>query len=332
MPSGSHLPSLKPYDLADVPAAFAGGVVAVGNFDGVHRGHAALLDATHRLANDLAAPAVVLTFEPHPRTVLRPETPVFRLTPLPAKARLFAALGLDGLAVATFDRAFAAIGAEDFIRDVLVGRLRPKAVVVGYNFHFGRGRAGTPAMLAGEGARLGFSVEVFGEVSGDDGKPVSSSAIRGSLAEGDIVAANRQLGYRWFVVGTVIPGERRGRELGFPTANIALGDDCRLRHGIYAVRLQRPGGALLDGVASYGRRPTFGGGAPLLEVFLFDFSGDLYGEEVAVTFVDWIRPELAFASAGELIAAMEGDSATARAILAAGANGTALDEKLRQQA
>ena len=141
-----------------------------------------------------------------------------------------------------------------------------------------------------------------------DGEPVSSTAIREDLAAGDIAAANARLGYRWFVVGKVVPGDRRGRELGYPTANLRLGADCRLRHGIYAVRMQRADGAILGGVASYGRRPTFDNGAPLLEVFVFDFSGDLYGEEVAVAFVGWIRPELKFDSVAALIAAMDRDS------------------------
>jgi riboflavin kinase / FMN adenylyltransferase len=328
MRSGDRLPALQPYDLAELPAEFSGGVVAVGNFDGLHRGHAALLDATRRTAADLGAPALVLTFEPHPRTLFRPETPVFRLTPRAAKARLLKALELDGIAVATFDRAFAAMAAEEFVERILVGRLKLKAAVVGFNFHFGRGRAGTPSTLAAAGQRLGFGVTVFDRISGEAGEPLSSSAIRESLAEGDVAGASRRLGYRWFVLGEVVAGDRRGRELGFPTANIRLGDDCRLRHGIYAVRLQRPGGAILDGVASYGRRPTFGGGPPILEVFLFDFSGDLYGEEDAVAFVDWIRPERAFSGAGELVAAMGRDSAEARAILAAAGPGTALDAAL----
>ena len=332
MPSGARLPALQPYDLADLPAELTGGVVAVGNFDGMHQGHAALLAAASRAASEAGVPAVVLTFEPHPRTLFRPETPVFRLTPLSAKARLLKALGLDGLTVATFDRAFAAIAAEVFVERILVGRLNLKAAVVGFNFHFGKGRAGTPAVLAEAGRRLGFAVTVFDEISGEAGEPVSSSAIRESLAEGDVAGANRKLGYRWFVLGEVVEGDRRGRELGFPTANIRLGDDCRLRHGIYAVRLQRAGGSILAGVASYGRRPTFGGGPPILEVFLFDFSGDLYGEEVAVAFVDWIRPELTFAGAAELVAAMNGDSVRAREILATAGPGSALDMALARTA
>jgi riboflavin kinase / FMN adenylyltransferase len=324
--------ALAPFTLAELPASLTGGVVAIGNFDGVHRGHAALLSATRRLAGELGAPAVVLTFEPHPRTFFRPETPVFRLTPLPAKARLLSALDFAGVAVATFDRAFSAMTAEEFVRRVLMERLKLKAAVIGYNFHFGNNRGGTPELLTRMGLALGFGVTVFDKIAGEGGEPVSSSEIRESLAEGDIAAANLRLGYRWFVIGEVVSGDRRGRELGFPTANLRLDDDCRLRHGIYAVKMQRADGSVLDGVASYGRRPTFGGGAPLLEVFLFDFSGDLYGETVVVSFVDWIRPELRFSGVEELIAAMNDDSAKAREILTKAGPGTDLDRRLAETA
>ena len=328
MTSGARLPALLPHDLDHVPGALTGGVVAIGNFDGVHRGHRLLLDATVRDARKLAVPSVVLTFEPHPRTVFRPETPVFRLTPPRAKARLLAALGLDGLVVASFDRAFSSLPADAFVEDVLVARLKPKAAVVGFNFHYGKGRGGTPALFAEAGRRFGFAVDALDKVSEASGEPVSSTVIREDLANGAIAAANARLGYRWFVVGEVVRGDQRGRDLGYPTANLRLGADCRLRHGIYAVRVQRADGSLHDGVASYGRRPTFDDGAPLLEVFLFDFSGDLYGEELAVAFLGWIRPEVKFDSVAALVAAMDGDSAKARAILAAAGPGSPLDEAL----
>jgi riboflavin kinase/FMN adenylyltransferase len=310
-----------------VPATLRGGVVAVGNFDGVHRGHAGLLTQAQQEAARLGVPAVVLTFEPHPRTFFRPEQPVFRLTSAAAKARLLAALGIDGMVVATFDRAFAGIPAEDFIATILRGRLGLRAAVVGFDFHFGQGRRGSPALLAAAGARDGFAVTVV-EAIGESGEPIASTAIRAALAEGDIAAANRLLGYRWFVTGEIVHGDKRGRELGFPTANIRLPADCRLRHGIYAVRMQRAGGAILDGVASYGRRPTFDNGPPLLETFLFDFSGDLYGETVSVSFAGWIRAEEKFESVDALVAAMNRDSANAREILAQAGPGSALDRAL----
>jgi riboflavin kinase/FMN adenylyltransferase len=325
MPSAVRHPALTPYPLSAVPAALRGGVVAVGNFDGVHGGHRALLSVALGEAHKRNVPGVVLTFEPHPRTFFRPQTPVFRLTPPAAKARLLAAIGVEGLVVADFDAAFAAMTAEAFVEHVLIGRLHLTAAVVGYNFHFGKGRAGSPVSLIEAGERLGFGVTVVQEVSEPGGAAVSSSAIRENLAAGDIGAANARLGYRWFVVGTVIRGDQRGRELGYPTANLRLDADCRLRHGVYAVRARRADGSLHDGVASYGRRPTFDDGPPLLEVFLFDFSGDLYGEEIAVAFVDWIRAELKFSTVAALIVAMDGDTKTARAMLAEAGPGSPLD-------
>jgi riboflavin kinase/FMN adenylyltransferase len=183
-------------------------------------------------------------------------------------------------------------------------------------------------MLGAAAKRDGFSLTVIDQVCELNGEPVSSSVIRDDLQRGDIGAANARLGYRWFVVGTVQHGDHRGRDLGFPTANLNLGPDCRLRHGIYAVRLRRADGSVHDGVASYGRRPTFDDGAPLLEVYLFDFSGDLYGEEVAVSFLNWIRPELKFDSVPELVAAIDRDCAVARILLASAGPGTPLDQAL----
>lgn len=327
MPKPAPFPALTPYDLSAVPQALRGGVVAIGSFDGVHKGHQALISTAREMAGEIGAPTLVLTFEPHPRAVLRPDTPVFRLTPLEGRARVLKALGVDGLVVIPFDRAFASNSASAFISDCLIGRLGLKGAVLGHDFRFGRGREGTVAMLAEAGLREGFAVVEVGRIDDDSGIEYASSTIRRYLTEGDIAAANAQLGYRWFVEGEVVQGDQRGRTLGYPTANIRLGN-CALRHGIYAVKLQRASGTVLDGVASYGRRPTFDDGAPLLEVFAFDFSGDLYGEVVSVSFVDWIRPELKFSSVEELVAAMDEDSRQARAVLAAAGAGTALDQAL----
>ena len=328
MRSGARLTALTPYPIDQIPPALTGGVVAVGNFDGLHGGHRALLERARAEAARRGVPASVLTFDPHPRTVFRPQDPVFRLTPLAAKARLLKALGVDGLVVADFTRAFSTVTAQAFVEDILVGRLKLAAAIVGFNFHFGKGREGTPTVLAEAGKHLGFSVTVVDQVGKPDGAPVSSSAVRDDLAAGNVAVANARLGYRWFIIGEVVTGDRRGRELGYPTANIRLPTDCRLRHGVYAVRMQRAGGAILDGVASYGRRPTFGDGPPFLEVFLFDFSGDLYGQEVAVSFESWIRPELKFASVDALVTAIGEDVVTARAGLAGAGEGTALDKSL----
>ena len=326
--SHDNRPPLTPFPLDRIPDSLMGGVVAVGNFDGVHRGHAALLDRARMQARSLGVPAVALTFEPHPRTFFRPHVPVFRLTAVDAKARLLAALDIDGLALATFDQTFAAITAEDFVSSILRRRLELKAAVVGFDFHFGKGRSGTPEVLRQAGDRLGFSVEIVKPVGDADGAPFASTDIREALVQGDVARANRLLGYRWFIIATVISGERRGRDLGFPTANLRLAPDCGLCHGIYAVRVRTPDGSERDGVASFGRRPTFDDGPPLLEVYLFDFAGDLYGKTLVVSFLDWLRPEKKFASVDALIAAIHGDSAAARAIQATAGPGSDLDRAL----
>jgi len=319
--------ALQSIPLEQIPSDRTGGVVAIGNFDGVHRGHAALIATAVADARRQGVPATVLTFEPHPRTFFRPEKPVFPLTPPLAKMKLLSALGVEVVVLAAFDRAFSAQTADQFAADVLATRLRAKAVVVGGNFRYGKDRAGDIHSLRVEGARFGFSVSVIDDVRDETGTVISSSAIRDALAEGHISEANRLLGYRWFVIGEVIAGEKRGRELGFPTANIRLPPPTRLAHGIYAVSVGH-GEGTFAGVASFGRRPTFDNGAPLLEVFLFDFSGDLYGQVLAVTFLGWIRPELRFESVPTLVTEMQADVLKARAIAASAGPGSALDRAL----
>ncbi|MBZ9934726.1 bifunctional riboflavin kinase/FAD synthetase [Mesorhizobium sp. BR1-1-16] len=314
--------------LDDVPARLRGAALAIGNFDGMHRGHHALFAASRNEADARGIPALMLTFEPHPRTVLRPGEPLFRLTPLDAKARLAGAFGLDGVVVAKFDTEFANVSAEEFVADVLVKRLGITAVVVGHDFQFGHDRLGSPAFLASAGERHGFTTTVVGAVTDAFGAPYSASRIRSLLEEGDIALANDELGYRWFVVGAVQHGDKRGRELGYPTANIRLAADCGLALGIYAVTLTRADGTVLPGVASYGRRPTFDNGAVILEAHVFDFAGDLYGETVAVTFHAFLRGEERFTSIDALIAQMDLDSLAARAILAAAGPGSDVDLRL----
>jgi riboflavin kinase/FMN adenylyltransferase len=218
-----------------------------------------------------------------------------------------------------FDKNRAETTAQDFIRRDLIERLGVSGIAVGYDFHFGKGRVGSPSLLVSEAPRLGIEVDVQPHVDIEE-RPVSSSAIREALAEGQIDDASRMLGGPWFVAGLVIHGEKRGRDLGYPTANIRLDKNCGLRHGIYAVRVGRREGqdlVLTDGVASFGRRPTFDNGAPLLEVFLFDFKGDLYGAALDVAFIGFIREELKFDSVAALVRQMDDDSARARAQLAA---------------
>jgi riboflavin kinase / FMN adenylyltransferase len=290
-----------------------GAVFAMGNFDGVHRGHQAVIATARERAADLAKPAAVLTFEPHPRVFFHPGEPLFRLTDERAKLRLLASTGLDGAAVLTFDAALASMTAEDFVARILLERLAASAVVIGFNFHFGKNRAGSPEFLSEQGREHGFAVDVVAPFR-LDGRPVSSGPIRDALAAGHPREAARLLGFPWFASGAVAHGDKRGRALGFPTANLQLDPACRLRHGIYAVRAGF-GGRRYGGVASFGRRPMFDTGAVLLEVFLFDFSGDLYGRAIDVAFIDWIREEKTFSSVEKLVSSMNEDSAKARAAL-----------------
>ncbi len=296
----------------DIPR---GMVVAMGNFDGVHLGHRAVIDAALQMGRAHGRPALAVTFEPHPRSFFSPHTPQFRLTDEAGKLRLLAGAGLAGAVVMSFDKRRAGTTAQDFIHHDLIERLGISGIAVGYDFHFGKGRVGSPSLLVAEAPRLGIEVDVQAHVDIAE-RPVSSSAIRMALAEGQIEDATAMLGGPWFVSGEVIHGEKRGRDLGYPTANIRLDRNCGLKHGIYAVRVGE-GARRFDGVASFGRRPTFDNGAPLLEVFLFDFRDELYGKSLDVAFIGFIRDELKFDSIDALIRQMDDDSARARAQLAA---------------
>jgi riboflavin kinase/FMN adenylyltransferase len=293
--------------------ALRGAVVAMGNFDGVHRGHQAVIAVARGRAEGQQRPAAVLTFEPHPRVFFRPQEPFFRLTDAAAKLRLLASTGLDGAMVLTFDAALANLTAEEFVARILVGRFGISGAVIGFNFHFGKNRAGSPDFLAAQGRKHGFAVDVVSPFA-LDGRPVSSGPIRAALADGRLDDAAAWLGFPWFVSGEVVHGDKRGRELGFPTANLRLDAACGLRHGVYAVRVAH-NGRHYDAVANFGRRPMFDTGAVLLEVFLFDFSGDLYGQTIDVAFIAWLRDEKVFASIDDLIAGMKDDAAQARAAL-----------------
>jgi riboflavin kinase / FMN adenylyltransferase len=288
----------------------AGAVVAIGNFDGVHRGHRAVIGAARARAEKLGRKTAALTFTPHPRAFFRPQDPLFQLSSERDKLRLLAATGLDGAIVMRFDAALAGTSAEDFIGRILVGQLAIGGAAIGFDFHFGKNRTGSPAYLAEQGARFGFAVDIVPPLE-DEGRPVSSGAVRLALSQGKVVEAAELLGAPWFASGEVIHGDKRGRELGFPTANLKLDPACGLKHGIYAVRA-RVGGELRDGVASFGRRPTFDNGAPLLEVYLFDFAGDLYGAEIDVAFIGWIRHEQKFDSLDQLKSTMQADAVQAR--------------------
>jgi riboflavin kinase/FMN adenylyltransferase len=306
-------------DTTPAAAIPKGTVVAMGNFDGVHLGHRAVIAAALQMGRVHGRPALAVTFEPHPRSFFSPNTPQFRLTDEAGKLRLLAGTGLAGAVVMTFDKTRAGTTAQDFIHHDLIERLGISGIAVGYDFHFGKGRVGSPSLLVNEAPRLGIEVDVQPHIDIEE-RPVSSSAIRMALAEGQIEDATAMLGGPWFVSGLVIHGEKRGRDLGYPTANIRLDKDCGLKHGIYAVRVGRGHGkdrVRFDGVASFGRRPTFDNGAPLLEIFLFDFKGDLYGETLDVAFIAFIREELKFDGVEALVRQMDDDGAQARKRLAA---------------
>jgi riboflavin kinase/FMN adenylyltransferase len=291
-----------------------GAVVAIGNFDGVHRGHKAVIAAALERAKMLSRPAAALTFEPHPRSFFQPGEPLFRLTDEAAKLRLLGATGLEGAIVLTFDAALARLTADEFVDRILIERLSIGGAAIGFNFHFGANRTGSPEFLTAEGRKRGFTVDVVPRFE-DNGRPISSGPIRQALADGRLDLATELLGNPWFVSGPVIHGDKRGRGLGFPTANLQLDATCGLRHGIYAVRAAA-GGRRYDAVASFGRRPMFDNGTVLLEVFLFDFSGDLYGSPIDVAFIAWLRDEKNFASAEDLVRQMQDDSRIAREALA----------------
>jgi riboflavin kinase / FMN adenylyltransferase len=311
--------------LADLPPQLRGAFVAIGNFDGFHRGHQSIIAALLERARAAGAPALMLTFEPHPRDVFAPAPFMFRLTEGDAKARLAEAMGLDGIIILPFDKAFSQNEAEAFVETMLVEQLGVSGVIVGADFHFGRQRRGTPAFLKAAGERLGFAVETLGLMDEGD-EPISSSRIRAALSEGAVAAANRLLGYHWFFEGCIVKGDQRGRELGYPTANTMTPAGFQLAQGVYAVRA-RLGDRLLDGVAAYGK-PMFDNQRPPFETHLFDFSGDIYGQTLEVALVGHIRGQEVFSGLDTLIAAMDRDSGKSRAILAEARPLGELDEKL----
>ncbi|MHA7969928.1 bifunctional riboflavin kinase/FAD synthetase [Rhizobium sp. CAU 1783] len=299
-----------------LPDNLRGGVIAIGNFDGVHRGHQTVLTRALELSQSRGVPALVLTFEPHPRSVFNPDKPVFRLTPAPLRASLLEAMGFHSVIEYPFDREFSGRSAEDFVRSILVEWLGATEVVTGFDFHFGKGREGGPAFLMEAGQRNGFGVTLVDAFRDEGAEVVSSSRIRRLLSEGNVAEAAGLLGYRFTVEAEVIKGQQLGRTLGYPTANMALAPEVELKPGIYAVRLRRTDGRLYDGVASFGYRPTVTeNGAALLETYVFDFEGNLYGENCRVSFFGHLRDELKFAGLEPLVAQIRKDEEEARALL-----------------
>jgi len=306
-----------------------GGVVAIGNFDGVHRGHQSVLSRAMEESRARGLPALVLTFEPHPRSHFRPDPPLARITPAPMRARLLGLMGFDAVVERHFDAAFAGLSADEFVTDVLVGQMGIAHVVTGFDFHYGAGRQGGPASLMEAGQRLGFGVTQVEAFRDEGGSVVSSSRIRDLLAQGDVAEAAGLLGYRYTIEAEVVHGRKLGRTLGYPTANMKPPGNAPLRHGIYAVRLRRADGSLHDGVASFGIRPTIEDrGEALLETFVFDFDGDLYGETCAVSFFGFLRGEEKFDGLEPLMTQMRRDEAEARSLLAGVSPLSALDARL----
>jgi riboflavin kinase/FMN adenylyltransferase len=299
----------------DVPAPLRGAVLAIGNFDGVHRGHQAVLEAAKAAASAQRRRSGAVLFEPHPREFFAPGEPFFRLTPLPMKLELLAALGLDEAFIIPFEPELAGLSAEAFATNVIAAGLGAAHLVVGYDFTYGKGRTGTPSELAVLGKRLGFGVDVVEAVAAGT-VPFSSSKIREHLRRGEVREAAEQLGYWWRVKGTVERGAGRGKGLGFPTINLPLAPGQDIGHGIYAVHVEH-GGRRYRAAGYVGARPTFGTGAPVLEAYLLDFAGDLYGEEVEIEFIARLRADETFADGEALAARMRQDCEQARAALAA---------------
>jgi riboflavin kinase/FMN adenylyltransferase len=304
----------------DVPAALRGAVVAIGNFDGVHRGHRALIAEAKMQAEARRSPLAVLSFEPHPQEFFKPSPDCFRLTPLRAKARLLADLGVDALFALNFDADMARRSPQDFIQNVLVEGLGISGAVVGHDFEFGQKRAGNLATLSYMGEMEGFTVTAFDTVTASGDEKISSTLIRKLLREARPEEAARLLGHPWTVEARVEHGDARGRTMGFPTANMHLGHCLAPAFGVYAVRVNILEGdrtvARHDGVANFGIRPMYQVNVPLLETHLFDFDGDLYGKYLSVELIQYIRPEAKFADLDALIAQIRDDAAKAREILA----------------
>ncbi|MFN4134972.1 MAG: bifunctional riboflavin kinase/FAD synthetase [Novosphingobium sp.] len=305
-----RLDSLQP-----VPEAMRGGIVALGNFDGFHLGHQAVVGEAIRWARAEGRPAIVATFDPHPVRHFAPQTPPFRLTTLDQRQELFGAAGADAMLVIHFGADVAGMTALEWIEQGLVGHLGAVGVVTGEDFTFGKGRSGNAQVLREEGPRFGLSARAVGPVT-LEGEVVSSSRIREALKAGDCETATRLLTRPFAMRGTVQHGDKLGRTINFPTANIDIGMYLRPRYGIYAVTGRLPDGSVLKGAANLGIRPTFDPPKELLEPHFFDFSGDLYGHEIEVAFHHFLRPEARFDGLDALVAQMERDCDEARRLLA----------------
>ncbi len=299
---------------APMPESLRGAIIALGNFDGFHRGHQAVAGEAMAWARAEGRPAIIATFDPHPVRYFAPDAPPFRLTALDQRSELFAAAGADAMLVFAFGKDLASTSAEDFIGDLLVRRLGAAGVVTGEDFTFGKGRGGNVALLAEFGSAIGLRSRAVGPVR-EDGAIVSSSRIRDALRRGDCGEATHLLTRPFAIRGQVEHGAKLGRSIGYPTANLRLGNYLRPAYGIYAVTGLLPGGKIVHGAANLGIRPSFDPPIELLEPYFFDFSGDLYGQEIEVALHHYLRPEAKFDSLEALTAQMEQDCLTARKLL-----------------
>ncbi|MGJ3647421.1 bifunctional riboflavin kinase/FAD synthetase [Sphingomonas sp. GlSt437] len=299
-----------------VPDALRGGIIALGNFDGFHRGHQAVVGRAIARARAEGRPALVATFDPHPVCFFKPAMPPFRLTTLDQRQALFANAGADAMIVFHFDAALAGLTAEQFVTERLLAMIGAGGVVTGEDFTFGKARGGDVRVLAELGRQQGFSVETVGAVA-DGGEAVSSSRIRALLKSGDPRGAAELLTRPFAIQGVVSHGDKVGRTIGYPTANIDMGQYLRPAYGIYAVRGRLANGRVLDGAANLGIRPTFDPPKELLEAYFFDFAEDLYGQTIEVALIEYLRPEAKFDSLDGLVAQMDADCAQAREVLSA---------------
>ena len=303
-------------DWRDLPDRLHGAAVAIGAFDGVHRGHQAVIAEARAAAGRLAVPLAVVSFAPHPRRWFQPDAAPFRLMTAGQMARALAPMGVDRLYLLPFDATMAALTDEAFAREVLRDGLGIAHAAVGFDFTYGKGRTGSAEGLRRQGEALGFGVTVVERVDDGDGLKLSSSGVREALKAGDMPRAAAILGRPFAIEGEVIHGDKRGRTIGVPTANVSMADYMRPAYGVYATRTRLPDGRVIDGVANLGVRPMFEIDQPLLEVWLFDFDGDLYGQTVETRLIALLRGEMAFDGLEALKTQINADAAAARAVLA----------------
>ena len=303
-------------DWRGLPERFRGAAVAIGAFDGVHRGHKAVIAQARAAADGLGAPLAVVSFDPHPRRWFQPDAAPFRLITTGQMARALAPLGVDRLYLLPFDAAMAAMTDEAFAREVLADGLGIVHAAIGFDFTYGKDRTGSPEGLRRHGEALGFGVTIVDRIDDPDGLKLSSSGVREALKAGDMPRAAAILGRPFAIEGEVIHGDKRGRTIGVPTANVAMDDYMRPAYGVYATRTRLPDGRVIDGVANLGVRPMFEIDQPLLEVWLFDFDGDLYGQTVETELVALLRGEMTFDGLDALKVQIDADAAAARAVLA----------------